>query len=148
MDRRGEGHRGSQHSEQEDHSQGSQSARGQRNQNQIGNFYAYSAKSAVAKEKDAKTARRIQNVALRTFYQVGPVWTDATYDAKKQKEVVKIKLYSTAYFALTRRNADFARWAALGSQVLIAANATQAVQFGEDGKESLSDAEIQALAGK
>jgi Ca-activated chloride channel family protein len=126
----------------------SQSARGQRSQNQVGNLYAYRAKSSEAKKKDEEVAKRIQNVASRTFYQVGPLWTDANFDKAKQKEIVKVKLYSDAYFALTRRNADFAKWAALGDQVLIAANATQAVQFGTDGKEALTEVEVKALAGK
>ena len=126
----------------------SQMSRGQRSQNQVGNVYSYAAKSAEAKKKDEQTAQRIQNVALRTFYQVGPVWTDANFDRAKQKEIVRVKLYSNAYFSLTRRNADLAKWAALGDQVLIAANATQAVQFGAEGKEMLTDAEVTALAGK
>jgi Ca-activated chloride channel family protein len=126
----------------------SQSARGQRSQNQVGNVYAYRAKSTAAKSEDEQLAKRIQNVASRTFYQVGPVWTDANFDKAKQKEIVKVKLYSSAYFALTRRNADLAKWAALGDQVLIAANAKQALEFGTEGKETLTDAEVTALAGK
>jgi Ca-activated chloride channel family protein len=126
----------------------SQSARGQRSQNQVGNVYAYRAKSSVAKGKDEEVAKRIQNVASRTFYQVGPLWTDANFDKARQKEIVKVKLYSDAYFALTRRNTDLAKWAALGDQVLIAANAKQAVQFGSEGKETLTEAEVISLAGK
>ncbi|MES2461119.1 MAG: VIT and VWA domain-containing protein, partial [Armatimonadota bacterium] len=126
----------------------SQSARGQRTQNQVGNVYAYRAKSSEAMRKDEQSAQRIQNVASRTFYQVGPVWTDANFDKAKQKEIVRVKLYSDAYFALTRRNADLAKWAALGDQVLIAANAKQALQFGLEGKESLTESEVIALAGK
>ncbi|MBC7808672.1 MAG: hypothetical protein H7145_21265, partial [Akkermansiaceae bacterium] len=80
--------------------------------------------------------------------QRGNQWTDATYDVKKQKQIVKVKLYSPAYFALTRRNADFAKWASLGDDVVITANATQAVQFAVDGKETLTDAEVKALAGR
>ena len=56
--------------------------------------------------------------------------------------------YSPAYFALTRRNADFAKWASLGSDVLIAANAKQAVRFADSGVEKLTDAQVVALAGK
>ncbi len=125
----------------------SQGARAQRSANQVGNTYAYTAKAGEEREKDAELAKRIQNVAARTFYQVGTTWQDATYDAKKQKEIVKVKLYSPAYFALTRRNAAFAKWAALGDSVLVAANARQAVQFGAEGRESLTEKELDALAG-
>lgn len=126
----------------------SQGARSQRFQNQVGNTQAYARKAGAERDKDAALAQRVQNVARRTFFQVGPIWTDATFDAKKQKEIVTVKLYSPAYFALTRRNADLAKWAALGPQVLVAANATQAIQFGETGKETLTDAEVLALAGR
>ncbi len=126
----------------------SQGARSQRFQNQVGNTQAYARKAGAERDKDAALAQRVQNVARRTFFQVGLVWTDATFDVKKQKEIVPVKLYSPAYFALTRRNADLARWAALGPQVLVAANATQAIQFGETGKETLTDAEVRALAGR
>jgi Ca-activated chloride channel family protein len=92
----------------------SQDARAKRVQGQVGNRYTYAAKAGGERARDEALARRIQNVAGRTFYQVGSVWTDATYDAKKQNEIVKVKLYSPAYFALVRRNGDLARWAALG----------------------------------
>ncbi|HVK06819.1 MAG TPA: hypothetical protein VM490_25360, partial [Armatimonadaceae bacterium] len=126
----------------------SQGARSQRAANQVGNYNVYALKAGQEKSRDEALSKRIQNVASRTFYQVGPVWRDATFDEKKQKEVVKVKLYSPAYFALTRRNAAFAKWAALGDQVLITANASQAVQFGSEGRESLTEKELDALAGK
>lgn len=126
----------------------SQAARAQKSNAQVGNFYAYNAQAGADKKRSEELAKRVQNVNQRTFIQNGAQWTDATYDAKKQKQIVKVKLYSPAYFALTRRNADFAKWAALGSDVVITANATQAVQFAADGKESLTDAEVKALAGK
>ncbi|MBC8103411.1 MAG: VWA domain-containing protein, partial [Cytophagales bacterium] len=126
----------------------SQSSRAQRTQNQVGNLYAFKNTSADARSEGEQIARRIQNVASRTFYQVGPVWTDASYDKAKQKEIVLVKLYSPAYFALTRRNADLAKWAALGKGVLIAANAKQAIQFGEQGRETLTASEVTSLAGK
>lgn len=125
----------------------SQGARAQRSQNQVGNVYSYAAKEGAERTREEALAQRIQNVAARTFYQVGPVWTDATYDSSKQKEIVKVKLYSPAYFALTRRNTDMAKWAALGEQVVVAANGTQAVQFGNEGRESLTEKELTALAG-
>lgn len=126
----------------------SQTARAQKNNAQVGNYFAYKEQEGVDKKRSEDLAKRVQNVNQRTFVQNGKQWTDATYDAKKQKQIVKVKLYSPAYFALTRRNADFAKWAALGNDVVITANATQAVQFAADGKESLTDAEVKALAGK
>ena len=126
----------------------SQTARAQRNNAQVGNSYAYMAQAGEDRKASETLAGRVQNVSQRTFVQNGTRWMDATYDAKKQTDIVTVKLYSPAYFALTRRNADFAKWAALGSDVLIAANAKQAVRFAETGVEALTDAQIVALAGK
>jgi Ca-activated chloride channel family protein len=126
----------------------SQASRAQRTQSQVGNAYAYNQQAGADREAGAALARQIQNVASRTFYNRANIWTDAGFDAAKQKQVVKVKAFSPAYFALTRRNADLAKWAAVGDQVLIAVNATQAVQFGPEGKETLTEAEVKALAGK
>ena len=123
----------------------SQSSRAQRSQNQVGNVYAYALKSDVAKQKDEAITRKLQTVGTRSFYLVNAVWTDATYNATQQKEIVKIKAFSPAYFALTRRSSDWAKWASVGDAVLISANQTQAVQFGDTGKETLTDAELNAL---
>jgi Ca-activated chloride channel family protein len=125
----------------------SQASRAQRYQAVVGNSAAVKAKAGLEQKKDEELARRIQNVGSRAFYQVGSLWQDATYDAKKQKQIVKIKLYSPAYFALTRRNQSLAQWAALGENVLVTANATQAIQFGPEGKESLTESEVKELAG-
>ena len=126
----------------------SQAARAQRQQSVSGNAAYIAAQAGRDRNRSEILSRQMQTVNSRAFYQNAGIWQDATYDAKKQKEIVKIKLYSDAYFALTRRNADFARWASLGENVLVAANTTQAVQFGPDGKEKLTDAEIRQLAGK
>ena len=126
----------------------SQASRAQRGQAVSGNAAYVFAQAGGDRARSEAMLRQVQNVNSRAFYQNAGHWQDATYDPKKQKEIVKIKLYSDAYFALTRRNADFARWAALGENVLVAANSTQAVQFGNEGKEKLTDSEIRQLAGK
>ena len=123
----------------------SQASRAQRTTAQVGNSYAYNQTAGADRRDSEALTRQIQYVASRTFYQTGPVWTDATYDKAKQKQIVKVKAFSPAYFALTRRSANLARWAALGDQVLVAANGSQAVQFGPDGRETLTDAEVAAL---
>lgn len=126
----------------------SQANRAQKAQAQVGNRFALGAQAGADRDLAEERARRIQNVAGRAFYQRGPVWEDATYDPKKQTEVVKVRLFSDAYFALVRRNRTLARWAALGAQVRVAVNARQAVEFGDTGKETLTEAELKALAGE
>ena len=123
----------------------SQGARAQRSTGAYSNSAYANAQSGADKDAFLQQSQRIQRVKSRTFYSNGKQWQDAGYDAKKQKEIVKIKLYSDAYFSLTRRKPDMARWAALGEDVLIVANAKQAIQFGTEGKEELTEKEIKAL---
>ena len=47
-----------------------------------------------------------------------------------------------------RRSGDWAKWAAVGENVVVVANAKQAIQFSEDGKEKLTDKELDALLKK
>ena len=126
----------------------SQSARGGRAQNQAGNLSAITSQSGADKKLAEAQARQIQYAGSRAFYQRGATWEDGTYDPKKQTELVKIKLYSDAYFALVRRSGDWAKWAAVGENVVVVANAKQAIQFSEDGKEKLTDKELDALLKK
>ena len=126
----------------------SQSARGGRAQNQAGNLAAITSQSGVDKKLAEAQARQIQYSGSRAFYQRGANWEDGTYDPKKQTELVKIKLYSDAYFALVRRSGSWAKWAAVGENVVVVANAKQAIQFGDEGKEKLTDKELTELVGK
>jgi Ca-activated chloride channel family protein len=124
----------------------SQASRAQKAQAIVGNTTALSAQAGADRTLADAQARRLRYVARRTFVQQGTIWQDTRYDAAKQTQRVRVQLYSPAYFALVRRNPDIARWAALGQSVLIAANATQALEFGSDGQETLTDAEVSALA--
>jgi Ca-activated chloride channel homolog len=126
----------------------SQSARGGRAQNQAGNLAAIQGQSGAERKRAEEQLQRIQYVGSRAFYQRGKSWEDGTFDSKKQTEVVKIKLYSDAYFALVRRSGDWAKWAAVGEEVIVVANKKQAIQFGEEGKEKLTDKELTELLGK
>jgi Ca-activated chloride channel family protein len=126
----------------------SQSARGGRAQNQAGNLAAITSQSGADKKLAEAQARQIQYTGNRAFYQRGTNWEDGTYDPKKQTELVKIKLYSDAYFALVRRSGDWAKWAAVGANVVVVASAKKAIQFSEDGKEKLTDKELDALLKK
>ena len=124
----------------------SQASRAQRTTGQTGNANTYAQMAGADRAAGEALAQRMRTVASRTFYQVHDTWTDAGYDTAKQKEVIKIKAFSPAYFALTRRSPRLAQWAGLGGSVLVAANGKQAISFGAtDGKESLTDAEVDAL---
>lgn len=122
----------------------SQAARAQRASNQASNLFITGTQSGALKDAYEARSRQLRRVAGRTFWQNGAQWQDANYDPKKQTEQVRVKPFSDAYFALTRRSKAFAQWAALGEAV-IAVNARQAVVLADDGKDSLSDKEADAL---
>jgi Ca-activated chloride channel homolog len=126
----------------------SQYGRAGRGQAQSGNAYALDALAGKDLELARAKAGQIQYANSRAFYQRNNRWEDGKFDPKKQAEIVKIKLYSEAYFALTRRNADFGKWAAIGESVLVTVSAKQAILFSDDGKETLTEKELIALAGK
>ncbi|MBB6048660.1 VIT and vWA domain-containing protein [Armatimonas rosea] len=126
----------------------SQGARSGRGQNQTGNQAVIATQKGLSKQVAEEQARRIQYAGNRAFYQRGASWEDATYDPKKQTEVVKIKLFSDAYFAVLKRGGEWAKWAAVGESVLVVANNKQAIQFGEQGKERLTEKELTELLGK
>jgi Ca-activated chloride channel homolog len=128
----------------EDANNVSQGARAQRASNQVSNSDYVLRQSGALKDAYQNQAQRLRRVAGRTFWQNGPLWQDAGYDPKKQTELVKIKPFSEAYFALTRRSKPFAQWAAVG-QAIIVVNAKQAVALSDDGKETLTDREADAL---
>lgn len=122
----------------------SQGARAQKSWNVVSNADYAQRQSGALKDAYQTQNQRLRRVAGRTFWQNGAQWQDANYDPKKQTEQVKIKPFSDAYFALTRRSKPFAQWAAVG-QAIIVMNAKQAVVLTDDGKEKLSDDEADAL---
>lgn len=126
----------------------SQSSRASRAQGQAGNTYSIQVQDIAGKRLAEKQAQQIQYANNRAFYQRGSQWEDSKYDPKKQTELVKIKLYSDAYFALVRRSSAWAKWASVGENVIVTANAKQAILFSNEGKEKLTDAELTQLVGK
>lgn len=96
---------------------------------------------------DAGNAITVQAVNDRTFYlQANNVWQDNTFDPKKQN-VTKIQAFSEAHFALLKAVPALAAYSSVGEEVIIRIGAN-AVQIGKEGKETLTAAELKALAGK
>lgn len=122
----------------------SQGARSQRMSAQVGNGAYLQNQTGAMKDAYAAQAQRLRRIAGRTFYQNGANWEDARFDAKKQTELVKVKPFSDAYFALARRSKPFAQWAALG-QVTLVLTDKRALQLMDDGKETLTDKEADDL---
>ena len=72
-------------------------------------------------------------------------WTDTAW--KQDNEVVKIKYLSDAYFKLLERDPELKEALALGEQVLVVLKSGKAILVGEDGKDNLSNAELDGLFG-
>ena len=124
----------------------SQGARAQRNSGQVGNGAFLSNQAGAMKDAFAEQSQRLRRIARRTFYQKDALWQDASYDPKKQTELIKIKPFSDAYFALARRSKPFAQWAALGN-VTLSVSATRGLQLTDESgsRETLSEKEASDL---
>lgn len=84
----------------------------------------------------------VQNIARRTFYQRGAYWEDA--QLKPDQKFVQIKQFSDAHFRLLREYPKLSQYSTLGNVRLVLEN-NQAIEIGPEGKDSLSDAEVDAL---
>jgi Ca-activated chloride channel family protein len=62
---------------------------------------------------------RIRQVAGKTFYLRGGVWTDSEFKADAKLPVVKLKFASDEYFNLTGQEAKLAECFALGQRVVV-----------------------------
>ena len=82
---------------------------------------AFAGEEAEARLRDAEGAQVMRIVGAKTFYRDGERWVDSVYTAtdKPKPQTVKIKLYSDAYFELTRRHPEAAKYLALGPRVVV-----------------------------
>lgn len=95
--------------------------------------------------KQVQANARVQAVAGRVFYRRNNIWFDNGY--KSGQKVVKVRALSDAHFALLRAVPTLNRYAAVGEEVVLTVGKT-AVQFGKEGKEQLSDAELKEITGR
>lgn len=96
---------------------------------------------------DAGNSITVQAVKDRTFYlQANKVWQDHSYDAKKQT-LTKIQAFSAAHFALLKAEPSLAAYSSVGDEVIIRIGGN-AVQIGQEGKETLTATELKTLTGK
>lgn len=84
----------------------------------------------------------VQNVARRTFYQRGEYWEDGS--VKENQKFVQIRQFSEAHFQLAKAYPKLSQYSTLGNIRLVLENG-QAIEIGPDGREKLSDAEVQSL---
>ena len=85
-----------------------------------------------------------QNVGQRGYVQRGTRWEDTRYQTE-MKIALRVQAYSDAYFQLSRSFPTLNQQMSVGEHVLVILN-NQAVEIGPEGKTTLSDAELAALA--
>ena len=82
-------------------------------------------------------------VRKKVFYRVEGVWTDRQY--KPGTATVKIKYASDAYLALIEKAPDLKDYLLLGEKVIVVLKNGKCLEIAEEGKETLTDAELADL---
>jgi Ca-activated chloride channel family protein len=87
---------------------------------------------------------RIVQAGAKTFYEKNGQWVQSDFGG--QKETVKVKRFSNAYFELLKRAPDVGKYYALGDSVIFTIHGT-AVEVSDEGKSELTSTELHALVG-
>jgi len=102
-------------------------------------------RSFTDSEGKKREVTNVVQIGARTFFDKKGLWVDSEYDGAD--EPVAIKRFSEAYFELLRRAPEIGRYFALGDEVIFITKG-RAVRVGEEGAETLSEAELRSLAGR
>jgi hypothetical protein len=92
--------------------------------------------------KQVSEAARVQAAGGRVFYRRKNIWFDNEYQSGQK--VVKVRALSEAYFQLLRARPELNRYATVGDEVVLNMGKV-AVQFGKEGKETLSSSELNEI---
>jgi Ca-activated chloride channel family protein len=110
----------------------------------LGVDFAIEANNLKVQSRLTATAQR--KIAGRTCLEIGGVWIDDGYDAKMP--TLSVKAQSPAYFRILERQPGMRELFRLGNYLLwVTPNGTALVVDTTQGKEDLTDAEIDALFG-
>jgi Ca-activated chloride channel family protein len=103
-----------------------------------------SIQSNQLKGQNQLTRTAVKNVGRRNCLDIGGVWIDAGFDAKMKTVVVKAQ--SNAYFRMLERRPELKEVFQLGNHLVwVTPSGTALVIDTNDGKDELSDADIDAL---
>ncbi len=112
---------------------------------------AVSVAQAVADMKKSESARDdedeaggIRYAGGRAFRYVNGAWVDTRFENSMQ--VLKVKAYSSAYFALVGKSALLKAALTLGDRVVVVTGKDTAIEVHPDGKSELSDSEMRKFA--
>ncbi|OPZ88032.1 MAG: von Willebrand factor type A domain protein [bacterium ADurb.Bin429] len=93
---------------------------------------------------NAMQVTSLRNVNQRSFVQAGAQWVDTQYSPKQP--VVKVRVFSAAYFQLANAHPQMARFMSVGHNVTVALRDT-AVQVSDGGQETeFTTAEMKDLS--
>lgn len=96
---------------------------------------------------DPRNTVLVQSIEDRTFYHLSnSIWQDGSYDPTKQN-LVKIQAFSDAHFALIKALPKLAAYSSAGEEVIVRIG-NHAIQIGKEGKEKLSENDLNQLIGK
>lgn len=95
--------------------------------------------------QQAQEESRVQAVGGRVFYRRNNIWFDNNYPSGQK--VIKVQALSDAHFQLLRARPELNKYAAVGDETVINLGKVS-VQFGKEGKDKLTDAEIKELTEK
>jgi len=89
--------------------------------------------------------RTVQYVGDLTFFLAGGYWTDSRYDPEKQ-QVVEVKAFSDAYFALIAEGGPLSKLLAQGDQVIVVMDDKLALKVSADrGQEEMDESEVEHI---
>jgi Ca-activated chloride channel family protein len=99
------------------------------------------------RNQDRLEPKALRNVAGRNCIEIGGVWIDEGFDAKKP--TVTVKAMSDAYFRILEKQPQVKEVFQLGNYLVwVTPNGTNLVIDANDGKEKLTDKEIDELFAK
>jgi Ca-activated chloride channel family protein len=87
--------------------------------------------------------KKVRQAAGRTCVEIGGVWADQGFDAAMKQ--VPVKAMSPAYFRLLERHPEMKEVFQLGKQVVWVTPSGSALVITDNGAETMTDAEIDAL---
>jgi hypothetical protein len=74
---------------------------------------------SLARDDDAKASPTLRRIGTKTFYLENGVWIDSEYDATSKLPETQLKFASDAYFDVAMRDAELAKFLAVGDQVVL-----------------------------
>jgi Ca-activated chloride channel family protein len=95
-------------------------------------------------EGNVQRVQNIQQIGNKTFYYRANRWIDD--ELAPNQKALKIKKYSDAHFQLVDRDPQVGKLLAAGDDLIVVVNG-QAIEIGEEGKENLTQEELDRIFG-